>query len=504
MSPAFNLPQNITEVGDAFTAYMFYGAGGINFQVNQVFKFPKLPDSELAKEGVIQYAMGLSEFAPNQNRSAIGILNGNTFSENISPVSVFINALLGVPTIWKDFCAIPANANEGLTPTCSALVYEANNANAVGAAKIVTFTEYPYSYTLDSNPYKVPNYSFLNWNTKSDGTGTKYTNKQSVSLTGNFILYAVWSPTPSFVYSDTKISPTEHGVKITWTVTNGEFKSYAVTVKNNRQQTVAEATLASGARSYTADNLFAGHYSAYIVGTRLDGTTDTAQTAMGHLALIKVHDVSTFADLADVNSGRLDAISWLYMYGVTTGSPAGSNTYKPWDAVNRGAMAQFMRRVVKTPAVKNPPAPTFNDLNTGVSGRDDDIRWLASEKITVGGRYPGGFEPWNIVNRGQMAEFLYKLAGSPGAINPDPTDPKNHHVTPSSVADQESKFAADKDLSALKNTNPNRYYDILWLAQKGITIGSTSEPDGLLRYKPLDAVNRGAMAEFLKRTYDIL
>jgi hypothetical protein len=149
-------------------------------------------------------------------------------------------------------------------------------------------------------------------------------------------------------------------------------------------------------------------------------------------------------------------------------------------------------------------SPAFKDLETGIPGRDADIKWLASEGITTGS--PQGsntYRPADTVSRGAMAEFLYKLAGSPGAINPDTKDKKNHHVKPSEVSAQEKKFAADSDFLSLKNENPNRYYDILWLAKEGITIGSFGS-DGLLRYNPLAPVNRGAMAEFLKKLYDIL
>jgi hypothetical protein len=263
-----------------------------------------------------------------------------------------------------------------------------------------------------------------------------------------------------------------------------------------------QKNVSAGQTQVTFSNLFAGRYEAVVVAHKKD-TRQTKLTSVVHLETKTVGASLSFADTVEVSLGRQTAIAWLASRGITSGSPAGSNTFKPWDSVNRGAMAQFMRRVVSNPK-QTKKSPNFKDLGTGILGRDDDIKWLASEGITTGS--PAGsntYKPSNVVSRGAMAEFLYKLAGSPGAINPNSSDKKNHHVKPSEVADQEGRFKADSDLQALKSTNPNRYYDILWLAKNNITVGSVG-PDGLLRYNPSAPVNRGAMAEFLKRLYELL
>ena len=57
------------------------------------------------------------------------------------------------------------------------------------------------SVTLDANTFSRSGYSFSGWNTKADGSGTSYSNRQSVTITSDLLLYAQWTvnstpPTP--------------------------------------------------------------------------------------------------------------------------------------------------------------------------------------------------------------------------------------------------------------------------------------------------------------------
>ena len=77
------------------------------------------------------------------------------------------------------------------------IVYYANN----GTEEYETATGilYTKSYTLDENEFERTGYTFSSWNTKADGTGTKYTNCQSVSKLSkdgsDVKLYAQWTKT---------------------------------------------------------------------------------------------------------------------------------------------------------------------------------------------------------------------------------------------------------------------------------------------------------------------
>ena len=48
---------------------------------------------------------------------------------------------------------------------------------------------------LNANTFVCPGYAFAEWSTMQDGSGTNYTDKQSVSNLGNVTLYAQWTPT---------------------------------------------------------------------------------------------------------------------------------------------------------------------------------------------------------------------------------------------------------------------------------------------------------------------
>lgn len=115
--------------------------------------------------------------------------------------------------------------------------------------------------------------------------------------------------------------------------------------------------------------------------------------------------------------------------------------------------------------------PAFGDVPQG-SLYYREISWAATAGITTG--YDDQtFRPLEPINRDAMAAFLYRFHGSP-EFTPPVTSPFTD-VSPS------DKF----------------YKEITWLARMGITRGW---PDGT--YRPLEPVNRDAMAAFLYRTVD--
>lgn len=107
----------------------------------------------------------------------------------------------------------------------------------------------------------------------------------------------------------------------------------------------------------------------------------------------------------------------------------------------------------------------------------DDMRWMAEAGISTGWTEADGtstYRPLEPVKRDAMAAFMYRLAGSP-----DFTPPR---VSP---------FA---DVS----TGNPFYREISWLAAEGISTGWV-EGSGTSTYRPLQPVNRDAMAAFMYR-----
>lgn len=72
------------------------------------------------------------------------------------------------------------------------VTYKSNGGTGTMASQKV-IVKLGNKFVLSANTFKKPGYVFNGWNTKKDGTGTKYANKASVSLTKNTTLYAQWA-----------------------------------------------------------------------------------------------------------------------------------------------------------------------------------------------------------------------------------------------------------------------------------------------------------------------
>ncbi|WP_422116566.1 S-layer homology domain-containing protein [Brachybacterium sp. UNK5269] len=145
-------------------------------------------------------------------------------------------------------------------------------------------------------------------------------------------------------------------------------------------------------------------------------------------------------------------------------------TFRPDQHINRDAMAAFLHRLAGSPSETG--NATFRDVGPGMMFREE-ISWLASTGITTGWA-DGTFRPLSTVTRDAMAAFLYRMAGSP------------RHPTPARAP--------------FRDVPPSMQFSrqISWLASTGI---STGWPDDTFR--PLQPLERGAMAAFLHR-YDAL
>ena len=149
----------------------------------------------------------------------------------------------------------------------------------------------------------------------------------------------------------------------------------------------------------------------------------------------------------------------LWRRGVTTGTSA-SCEYAPTQLVTRSQMALFLWRLANKPATSTSCGLRDVPASAGYAGA---ACWLLGQQITTNNPYnPGG-----IVTRGQMAAFLWRLAGRPAAATSCGFD----------------------DEAAIR---PDFRQATCWLKAKGIT---TSNP-----YKPGDPVSRAQMAAFLVRT----
>jgi predicted acyl esterase len=162
------------------------------------------------------------------------------------------------------------------------------------------------------------------------------------------------------------------------------------------------------------------------------------------------------------------AAAWLKAVGITTGFGGSTTTFAPNAVVSRGQMAAFLWRLMNEPRVPGPHG--FGDVPP-TAFYNDALPWLKARGITTGfGGNTAIFNPNGPVTRGQMAAFLYRVAGEPAGSPP-------HGFT---------------DVASTAYFNDA----VAWLKAAGITTGFGGSTT---IFNPNGPVTRGQMAAFLYR-----
>lgn len=143
-------------------------------------------------------------------------------------------------------------------------------------------------------------------------------------------------------------------------------------------------------------------------------------------------------------------------------------TFRPLNNIERGAVAAFFYRLAGSPEYTAPETSPFADVSTGHQFYKE-IAWMAEQKITTGWA-DGTFRPDQPVNRDAMAAFFYRYAGSPAYEAP-----------------AQSSFV---DIKA----GDQFYKEISWLAAQGISQGWSDQT-----FRPVTSIKRDAMAAFIYR-----
>ncbi|MFW2513872.1 S-layer homology domain-containing protein [Demequina sp. SO4-13] len=131
--------------------------------------------------------------------------------------------------------------------------------------------------------------------------------------------------------------------------------------------------------------------------------------------------VSPFKDIT-TRSSFYKEITWLANTGVTTGYKDG--TYRPFQPVTRDAMAAFMYRLAGEPSFSAPSRSPFKDITTR-SSFYKEINWLADEGISTGWS-DGTYRPFQSIERNAMAAFMHRFDGTVGVgSNLYPSNPGN-------------------------------------------------------------------------------
>ena len=153
------------------------------------------------------------------------------------------------------------------TPITYTIKFNGNSSTS-GTMSNLSMT-YDEAKALTVNAFKKTGYSFVSWNTKADGSGTKYTNKQSVkNLTATngatINLYAQWTPTTytikfngngstsgtmsnlSMKYDEAKSLTANAFKKIGYIFKNWNIKADGSGTSYSDKQTVKNLTTSSG------------------------------------------------------------------------------------------------------------------------------------------------------------------------------------------------------------------------------------------------------------------
>ena len=260
-------------------------------------------------------------------------------------------------------------------------------------------------------------------------------------------------------------------------------------------------------------------------GALVTGVLLSGQVALGSTLTAKVTVIPTDATLS---------YQWL-----RDGKPISGAT-DPTRTVTGADMCHSLSVKVSTEFGSKTSAsvtPGFSDVSSGHTFYSS-ICWAANKGVTTGTAVEGTYSPSNPVNRGAMAQFLYRLAGSPSwtapTVSPFVDVPTSHqfysaitwlysqrvtvgvvvngkvYYQPANTVNRGSMSVfmyrlAGKPAWAAPVSSPfadvakthDFYSTITWLANQKITVGSTV--DGKFVYQPANAVNRGSMAAFMQR-----
>ncbi|OWY63456.1 hypothetical protein B7486_53035, partial [cyanobacterium TDX16] len=109
-------------------------------------------------------------------------------------------------------------------------------------------------------------------------------------------------------------------------------------------------------------------------------------------------------------------IGWMAARGVSLGYQPGP-TYRPSAPVTRGAMSAFMFRLAGAEGFVPPATNTFRDVDAGHPFHVE-VEWMAAAGISTG-YPGGTYRPSDAVSRGAMSAFMFRLAGQLDRTLPD-------------------------------------------------------------------------------------
>ncbi|MGM7670230.1 S-layer homology domain-containing protein [Microbacterium sp. A93] len=192
----------------------------------------------------------------------------------------------------------------------------------------------------------------------------------------------------------------------------------------------------------------------------------TGQVAAAPSAAAAQCSSSSFTDVPR-SSPKYAPVTWLACQGITTGYPNGS--FGVGKSVTRGEVATFLYRQTAPKHPKN-GAAYFFDVPGKNAFYSAPVAWMAQGGFAKGGA-DGRFRPGAPVTRGEMAAFIYRLAGAT-AKGPN--------------------YSPFKDMG----WSTGFYHEASWLEAKGIANGYKGGS-----FKPGRNITRGETAIMLQNAH---
>lgn len=322
--------------------------------------------------------------------------------------------------------------------------------------------------------------------------GQYYNQMKNIRLGGNKWIVANWyvAPGDDVFISSSQDTVTGHTISGDMYRSSGTSGSWAVSFTDLTTGFGSGFGIASSVISWTT--VQGGVLEVY-GATSCDQVSSSGQVTFSNIKLTTTNGVATpqftllrpndaySATPCGANAtwtGSTTTVSWatpsdvpttdqyysdiIWLYNNGITSGTSSTTFTPHAAVTRQQMAEFLYRTAGSPAYTPPATSPFTDVPTS-SQYYKAIAWLRARGITT----VTTFSPTVDTPRQQMAAFLYRFAGSPT-------------YTPPTV----SPFT---DVP----TSSDYYKEIAWLHSKGVSTVAT--------FSPTASIPRNQMAAMLRR-----
>ncbi len=184
------------------------------------------------------------------------------------------------------------------------IIYNANNETDESITK-----EYHYDekITLEKNPFTKEGYTFKEWNTKQDGSGTAYQSEEIITITKDITLYAIWEEEFDYIINNYHVDYTNNYIsKVIVNTTVDKFKNniilgsgYSIDIEYREINNNRIIYTGSKTQIYKGDKIYKEFTNVVIGDINGDGMINSAdllrvrQHLLGSISLTGIYFLSS-------------------------------------------------------------------------------------------------------------------------------------------------------------------------------------------------------------------